>query len=295
MSTASHPLGDYLRARRELVTPEHAGIPATGVRRVPGLRREEVAMLAGISADYYLRLEQGRDRHPSAQVLESLARVLQLDDDATAYLLGLATDKPRRARRSPRKETVPAGIRKLVTTLPLPAFVEGRYFDVLAANTLATALSPRLAVGANRLRDVFLDPGERALYPNWEEATESLVAGFRESVGTDTDDARFIELVGELSLVSPRFRELWARHDVRTRHGVPMRIDHPLIGELGLNREKLAIGGTAGLMLVIYHPDAGSEHAEKLALLASMAATPHRDAGSGDARTQPNRITTVRP
>jgi transcriptional regulator with XRE-family HTH domain len=111
---------------------------------VPGLRREEVAMLAGISADYYLRLEQGRDRNPSVQVLESLARVLHLDDDAAAYLLGLGTDKPRRSRRRPRKENVPTGIAKLVATLPLPAFVAGRYFDVLAANALlaSAALTP---------------------------------------------------------------------------------------------------------------------------------------------------------
>ena len=109
-------------------------------------------MLAGISADYYLRLEQGRDRHPSAQVLESIARVLQLDDGTTTYLLGLAADRPRRARRRPRKETVPLGIAKLVTALTLPAFVEGRYLDVLAANPLAAALSPRLVPGSNGRR-----------------------------------------------------------------------------------------------------------------------------------------------
>ncbi|WP_037860393.1 helix-turn-helix domain-containing protein [Streptomyces sp. NRRL S-340] len=274
MSDEPNPLGEYLRARRELVTPEQAGIPVLGVRRVPGLRREEVAMLAGISADYYLRLEQGRDRNPSVQVLESLARVLLLDEDATAYLLGLGADRPRRSRRRPRKEKVPTGIAKLLATLPLPAFVEGRYFDVLAANALATALSPRLVAGGNRLRDVFLDPAEQELYPDWTEATQGLVAGFRESVGTDTDDPRFIELVGELSLASPRFRQLWARHDVRAREGAPMRIDHPQVGNLQLNREKLGIGGTAGQMLVVYHPDAGSGNADKLALLAAAALAP---------------------
>jgi transcriptional regulator with XRE-family HTH domain len=280
MSDEPSPLGDYLRARRELVSPEQAGLPVLGLRRVPGLRREEVAMLAGISADYYLRLEQGRDRNPSAQVLESLARVLHLDDDATAYLLGLGADKPRRSRRRPRRESVPTGIAKLVALLPLPAFVEGRYFDVLAANALATALSPRLVVGGNRLRDVFLDPAERELYRGWDEDTERLVAGFRESVGTDTDDPRFIELVGEVSLASPRFRELWGRHDVRAREGAPMHIDHPQVGDLRLNREKLGIGGSAGLMLVVYHPDVGTDAADKLALLASAAMTP------GTARTR---------
>jgi transcriptional regulator with XRE-family HTH domain len=270
MSNEPNLLGDYLRARRELVRPEQAGIPSLGRRRVTGLRREEVAMLAGISADYYLRLEQGRDRNPSVQVLESIARVLQLDDDTTAYLLGLAAEKPRRARRRPRKESVPASINALVASLALPAFVEGRYFDVLSANPLATALSPRLTSGANRLRDLFLDPEEKALYePYWNEATAAQIAGFRQSVGTDTDDPRFIELVGELSLSSPRFRQLWARHDVAERKGAPTRIAHPQVGELHLNREKLTIGGTDGMLLVIYHPDPGSEGAEKLALLAS--------------------------
>lgn len=263
-------LGEFLRARRELVTPDQAGIPVLGLRRVPGLRREEVAMLAGISADYYLRLEQGRDRNPSTQILESIARVLLLDEATTAYLLGLVVGTPRRARRA-RKETVPIGILKLVARLPLPAFVEGQYLDVLAANGLAAALSPRLHVGANRLRDVFLDPAERDLFPDWERATEGLVAGFRQSVGTTTDDPRFIELVGELSLASDRFRQLWARHDVGPRQGVSMSFDHPQVGELRLNREKLLVGGTDNIMLVVYHPDVGSDAEEKLALLASAA------------------------
>ncbi|MFF0771596.1 helix-turn-helix domain-containing protein [Nonomuraea wenchangensis] len=274
MSGESNLLGDYVRARRELVTPEQAGIPSVGVRRVPGLRREEVAMLAGISADYYLRLEQGRDRNPSAQVLESLARVLRLDDDATAYLLRLGTGDPRRRRRRPRKESVPAGVAKLVATLALPAYVEGRAFDVLAANAQATALSPRLVAGRNRLRDVFLDPAEQALYPDWEDAAQGMVAGFRKSVGTDIDDPRFVELVGELSLASPLFSRLWARHDVNTCEGTPKRLDHPQVGELWLNRERLGVSGAAGQTLVVLHPDLGTGSAEKLALLASVAPIP---------------------
>jgi len=270
MTDESNLLGEYLRARRELVSPDQAGIPVIGTRRVAGLRREEVAMLAGISADYYLRLEQGRDRNPSQQVLESLARVLQLNDVMTSYLMSLAAEKPRRARRV-RREAVPLGVAKLVAALPFPAFVEGRYFDVLAANSLASAISPRWSVGGNRLRDVFLDPAERALFPEWERATEYLVAGFRQSVGTDTDDPRFIELVGEHSLASDRFRQLWARHDVGTRQGVAMVFEHPLVGDLHLNREKLLVGGTDNIMLVIYHPDAGTEAADKLTLLASAA------------------------
>ncbi|MFC5831301.1 helix-turn-helix domain-containing protein [Nonomuraea insulae] len=277
MRDESNLLGDYVRARRELVTPEQVGIPVLGIRRVPGLRREEVAMLAGISADYYLRLEQGRDRNPSAQVLESLARVLRLDDDATAYLLRLGAGKPRPRRRRARKESVPPGIAKLVATLPLPAYVEGRYFDVLAANALATALSPRLVAGANRLRDLFLDPAEQALYPDWESAGLGMVAGFRESVGTDTDDPRFIELVGELSLASPRFSRFWARHDVEACEGAPKHIDHPQLGGLLLNRERLDVSGTTGQKLVIYHPDPGTDNADKLALLASAMRTPPGD------------------
>ncbi|MGW4527140.1 helix-turn-helix domain-containing protein [Amycolatopsis sp. NPDC004378] len=272
--TGENLLGDHLRARRELLTPEQAGIPAAGLRRVPGLRREEVAMLAGISADYYLRLEQGRDRNPSRQVLESLARVLQLDDDTTAYLLGLADPPPRRRRRRRRRETVPPGTVKFLAAVGLPAFVEGRYLDVLAANPLAAALSPRLVAGGNRLRDVFLDPAEKALFPDWERATRGLVAGFRQAVGTDTGDPRFIELVGELSLASPRFRELWARHDVANRRGATVRFDHPQVGELVLNREKLLLSDAPGLVLAVYHPDPGTDAADKLALLGSAALAP---------------------
>ncbi|MEV5954464.1 helix-turn-helix transcriptional regulator [Streptomyces sp. NPDC051987] len=273
MTDEPNPLGAYVRARRELVTPEQAGIPAVGVRRVPGLRREEVAMLAGISADYYLRLEQGRDRNPSVQVLESLARVLRLDEDATAYLLRLGAARPRQRRRRARRETVPPGTAQLVAALALPALVEGRYFDILAVNALATALSPRFSVGANRLRDIFLDPAEQALHPGWEEAGAGMVAGFRGSVGTDTDDPRVIDLVGELSLASPHFSRLWARHDVASCDGAAKVIDHPRLGRLRLNRERLAVSGTAGQTLVVYHPDPGSDSAEKLALLAATLPT----------------------
>jgi transcriptional regulator with XRE-family HTH domain len=286
-------LGDYLRARRELVQPDSVGLPVSGVRRVAGLRREEVAMLAGISSDYYLRLEQGRDRNPSIQVLEALARVLGLDQAATDYLLGLAAPRPRHRRRRPRRETMPTGIRQLLGVLGQPAFVEGRYFDVLAANSLARALSPSLQAGQNRLRAVFLDPAEKALYPDWDHATARLVAGFRESVGSDADDPGFVQLVGELSLSSERFRRLWARHDVQSREGMPTRIHHPQVGDLTLSREKLAIGGAEGQLLVVYHAQPGTNSAEKLALLASLAsptATVARDAIPGHpAMPRPDR------
>nr|WP_237418269.1 helix-turn-helix transcriptional regulator [Actinomadura rayongensis] len=259
-----------MRARRERVRPESVGLPAHGTRRVAGLRREEVALLAGISADYYLRLEQGRDRNPSVQVLEALARVLLLDPAATDHLLTLAA--PRAARRRPRRETVPASVRQLLDALGLPAFVEGRYFDVLASNSLARALSPSFREGENRLRSLFLDPAERAMYPAWDEASAGIVAAFRESVGRDADDPRFVQLVGELSLGSERFRTLWARHDVKRREGSALVLRHPQVGELALHREKLAVGGTDGQLLAIYHARAGTDSADKLALLGSLAA-----------------------
>ena len=161
----------------------------------------------------------------------------------------------------------------LVTGLAEPAFVEGRYLDVLTANPPAAALSPRLVVGGNRLRDVFLDAAEQDLYPDWESTTEWLVAGFRQSVGTDTDDQRFIELVGELSLASPRFQALWARHDVRTREGAQIRLQHPQVGELRLRCEKLAISGASGQTLVVYHAEPGTSDSEKLQLLTALDRT----------------------
>ncbi|MBN6040260.1 helix-turn-helix domain-containing protein [Amycolatopsis sp. 195334CR] len=269
MTDQSNGLGEYLRARRGLVTPEQAGLADLGRRRVPGLRREEVAMLAGISADYYLRLERGRDRNPSVQVLESLARVLRLDDEHLAHLLSLGAEKPRRRRAGPRTETVPGGTAQLLRTLPHPAFVEGRYFDILAANALATALSPRLSPGHNQLLDVFLDRAEQDLHLDWDGTTKCYAASLRRSA--DPDDRRFIELIDELSLLSPRFRTLWNRHDVRTQRGGVVPVDHPRLGELRLHRERLAISGTDGLTLVVYHADAGSPDAEKLGLLGSPA------------------------
>lgn len=269
MDESTNAIGTFLRARRDLVRPEQAGIPDDGARRVPGLRREEVAMLAGISADYYLRLERGRDRNPSPQVLESIARVLHLDDDHFTHLLTLVAEVPRQRRRRPRKQSPPPGALKLLASLAQPAFIENQYFDVLASNSLARAVDPRLAVGRNQLRDMFLDPAGQALYPEWASATECLVANLRQVVGNDVDDPRFIELTGELTLASPRFRQLWARHEVRGQTGGVMRFDHPQVGELALNRERMSIAGANGLMLVLFHPDAASSDADKLALLAS--------------------------
>ena len=195
-----------------------------------------------------------------------------LDATATQYLLSLSAARPT-ARKRPPREVVPAGIRQLLDAVGLPAFVESRMFDVLAANRLATALSPSIRPGENRLRSVFLDPAERDLVPDWEQATGSIVASFRASLGTDTDDPRIAQLVGELSLASERFRQLWARHDVKPLAGAPTRMRHPQVGMLELRREKLAIGGSGGQLLVIYHAEPGSDSAGALALLGSLAAT----------------------
>jgi transcriptional regulator with XRE-family HTH domain len=263
-----HPLGEYLRARRGLVTPEQAGLPGGGSRRVPGLRREEVAMLAGISADYYLRLERGRDTHPSPQVLDALARVLRLDDVERDYLHGLGSPRPT-AKPRRRAETVPARLHELLAAIGVPAFVEGRAYDVLASNDLAVAFNPRLRPGENRLRSMVLDPEEQAFHRNWSAGAGAFIATFRESIKDDVDDPRVVELVGELSLASGRFREVWARHDVRALEGGTTAVDHPLLGELHYHREKLPV---SGLTLVVYYP-AGAEAAEKFALLGSVAAS----------------------
>ena len=225
-------------------------------------------MLAGISADYYLRLERGRDTHPSAQVLDALARVLRLDDVEREYLHHLG-DPPQRphARRRPA-ERVPARLRHLLDSVGVPAFVEGRAFDVLAANALATALSPRLRPGENRLRSLLLDPEEQAFQQDWAASSAGFVAALRDTIGDDVDDPRFVELVGELSLTSGRFRELWARHDVHRLEGGTTAVNHPVLGELQLFRDKLPVGD---VLLVLYYAEPGSESAEKLSLLGSLA------------------------
>jgi transcriptional regulator with XRE-family HTH domain len=264
-------LGDYLRARREQVQPADVGIRSIGVRRVPGLRREEVAMLAGISSDYYLRLEQGRDRNPSAQVLEALAGVLRLDADARSYLLGLA--QPARPRS--RSEQVSESIVELINGWPNnPAYVQNKYTDVLAVNTLCAALSPNYRVGVNLLTAVLLDPRERDLRRDWDDLSEEGVAVLRSELGPNVDDPRLKELVGDLSVRSERFRQLWARHEVRPRRGRLSQLTHPEVGELELRSDKLTIGGTDNVTLVVFHAVPGSRDEESLALLGSLIAAP---------------------
>lgn len=224
-------------------------------------------MLAGISAEYYLRLEQGRDRTPSAQVVEALARVLRLDAEGAAYLSELARPKIRRRRQAPA-ERVPDGIAMLLGTLNVPAFVVNRYRDVLAANALAVELSPLMRPGTNRLVVLFTDPVARLYHPDLDDNIGNVVAQLRAEMGADTDDPRLQSLIGELSLKSERFRKLWARHDIHRGGSDTGVIRHPRVGEMRLRREKLAVIGGDGLQLVVYHAEPGSPDADALALLA---------------------------
>jgi transcriptional regulator with XRE-family HTH domain len=272
---SGNALGEYLRARRELVSPVSAGIAHIGRRRVPGLRRDELSLLAGVSTDYYVRLEQGRDRNPSPQVLDALARALQLDDEATAHLHTLAGPERRLRRSGQRPERVSPSIQQLIAGWHgTPAFVQGRRLDVLAANPLATALSPQFTPGVNLLRAAFLDPAVRTLYgDHWESLAHSTIAGVRALLGPEVDDPVLNELVGELSVRSDHFRTLWARHDIRARiSGGTRHMHHPEVGELELHYENLQIAGTDGQTLIIYHADPGSRTAQALALLATLTA-----------------------
>jgi transcriptional regulator with XRE-family HTH domain len=268
----SNPLGEFLRARRELVRPEDVGLRRVGLRRVPGLRREEVAMLAGISSDYYLRLEQGRDRHPSVQVLDALAEVLQLDADATEYLIELTRERPRaQTKARPKRTRVPASILQLIDGWPSnPAYVQNTFTDVLAVNSLMAAISPSYAPGTNLLRAVFLDPHEQELRRDWDEAVAEGVASLRAHAGPDVDDPRLVELVGELSVKSEVFRRLWGQHAVRPKRGRVSRLHHPLVGDLELTSTKLVVSGADDLILVIFHAEPGSRSAELLGILGSL-------------------------
>jgi transcriptional regulator with XRE-family HTH domain len=258
-------LGEYLRARREQVRPEDVGLTSGARRRVSGLRREELAMLAGISADYYLRLEQGRDTHPSAQVVDSLARALQLDIKGTEYLHGLAGLTGDR-RREPLARKAAHDLDQLIDQIPLPAIVANRYQDVLAANTVARALSPGFAPGENFLRWRLLERAAREFFVDWDEATEVAVNGLREAAGADLEDPRLCDLIDELSATSDRFRELWARADVGYRTGI-LHLRHPEVGELHLSRKRLAVPDSDGQQLLIYYPEPGSDSAKAIAAL----------------------------
>ncbi len=274
MAANGNALGDYLRARRGQVRPEDVGLIPGARRRVQGLRREELATRAGISADYYLRLEQGRDKHPSAQILDALARALQLDVKATEYLHQLASPTSGR-RESATVETAADGSAELIEQFAMPAIVASGCLDVLAANSIAHALSPGFAPGQNFLRWRLLEPAARDLYVDWDESTDVIVSGLREAAVSDPDDPRLRLLITELSSVSERFRELWARADVGYRVGV-IHMRHPKVGDLYLHRNRFNIPHSGGQHLLIYRAEPGSESAAALdALRALVSAAPN--------------------
>jgi transcriptional regulator with XRE-family HTH domain len=270
-----NPIGEYLRARRELTLPDDVPLLAAAHerRRVPGLRREEVALLAGVSIDYYVRLEQGRDRHPSSQVLDALGRALGLDEDATAHLHRLAAAPARKRRESARPESVRPEILQLLAGWDrTPAYVHDRYMDVLASNPLVAAIFPWLVEGENVVRSAFLDPRFADFLGRREEVTEAAAAMLRALVGPDVDDPRLNELVGELSVRSERFRQLWPRHDVQPKRVGVAYVDHPQVGYLELSYEKLTIPQSDCQTLTIYHAAPDSPTARSLLLLATAMA-----------------------
>ncbi len=270
---ATTPLGDYLRARRAQVTPDAAGVPTYGVRRVPGLRREEVAMLARMSVDYYVRLEQGREQSPSAQVLEALSDALRLDDDARLHLYRIAGLTP-----SPRRPTAPERVdpelRRLMDMWPdNPAIVLGHAYDVIAGNQLAFALFDGFKQGPNLLLKVFLDPDARSFYPDWELVAANTVAGFRLLQGATPHDPRICEVLETVSSRSPEFARMWERHDARGKRLENKRFHHPQVGALTLRMHSFDVRSAPGQELVVYHAEPGSRSAEALALLGTLAAT----------------------
>lgn len=263
----ANALGDYLRARREQTRPADVGLVATARRRVAGLRREELATLAGISSDYYVRLEQGRDTHPSAQVLDALAKALRLDAAATVHLRLLA-GLTGGATPEVHLDAVAPDLELLIDQFPMPTIVANRYQDVLAANPIARALSPGFMPGENFLRWRLLAPAARELYVDWDEVTEVAVSGLREVAGSGVDDPRLRGLIDDLSATSNRFRELWARADVGYRTGI-IHMRHPAVGDLHLNRHRLDVPHSGGQHLLIFRAQPGSESAQALdALLA---------------------------
>jgi transcriptional regulator with XRE-family HTH domain len=269
VAVESNALGEYLRARRGQVRPEDVGLVAGARRRVRGLRREELATLAGISSEYYLRLEQGRDKNPSAQILDALARALRLDLKATEYLHQLASSAGGR-RDHESAEVAADGTDELIEQFAMPAIVASRCQDVLAANSIARALSPGFVPGQNFLRWRLLEPAARDFFVDWDDATDVAVSGLREAAGSDPQDPRLRSVIDELSAASERFRELWARADVGYRVGV-IHMRHPKVGDLYLHRNRFNIPHSGGQHLLTYRAEPGSVSAAALDALRALA------------------------
>ncbi|MFI9328301.1 helix-turn-helix domain-containing protein [Kitasatospora sp. NPDC052868] len=274
-------VGDFLRSRRARIQPEEVGLPVHGRRRVQGLRREEVAQLAGVSVDYYIRLEQGRGSSASDAVLDAVARVLRLDEVEAAHLRALARP-PRAAAPARGHQAVREGTRLLLDLMPgVPAFVLGRRMDVLAWNALGDAVNGFSALPpgqCNAARTAFLDPAARDFYPQWEAVAVETVAYLRLDAGRYPEDSRLSALIGELAVRSEEFRRLWADQQVRQKtHGGKL-IHHPVVGELDFGYETLAVNGSPDQLLVAYTAPPGSATAQRLALLASWSASGARTA-----------------
>jgi transcriptional regulator with XRE-family HTH domain len=284
---------DFLAGRRARITPEQAGLlPGGGRRRVPGLRREEVAVLAGVSTDWYTRLEKGHIAGVSEDVLEAVARALQLDEAERTHLFDLArAARPSRAPRRPSKAPVPPRVQWMLDSMTgSAAFVANGRLDILATNTLGWALhspmfdDPRRP--ANFARFQFLDPRARDYYSDWESAANVTVALLRTEAGRDPHDRELRELVGELSTVSGEFRTRWAAHEVRIHHNGAKQFRHPVVGPLGLSYHTLDLPTEdhADLRLTIYTAEPGSPSEDALKLLASWGATSgqHRTGSTAD-------------
>jgi len=271
---------DFLLTRRNRITPDQAGLPAFGGnRRVPGLRREEVALLAGVSVDYYTRLERGDLSGASDGVLSALTRALQLDDAEAAHLRDLArTASASPVARRPRKRTeaIRPSIQRLLDAITdAPAIIRNNYFDYVAANRLGRALySPVFTDPApNSARFAFLNPASQEFYVEWDKNTQELVATMRGEAGRNPYDKRLTDLVGELSTRSERFRTLWAAHNVRYHRAGVKKLHHPVVGVLELSYEAFDLPADPGLSLSTYTAEPGTPSADALALLASWAAT----------------------
>jgi len=272
---------EFLVSRRAKITPERAGIPTAGQRRVPGLRRSEVAALAGMSVEYYAKLERGSLAGVSASVLDAIARALQLDEAERAHLLRLAHEADGSAaivRRSrPKHWTVRPSLQWTLDSITAPAIVVNNRLDLLAANHLGRAMHSDLYTNRggppNFARFTFLDDAARRFYPGWDVAADMTVANLRTAAGKDPHDKGLHDLVGELCTRSDDFRRRWGAHNVRT-HGTGIKhFHHRIVGDLSLAYESLDLRAEPDLVLTIYtaEPDSSSAHA--LTLLASWAAT----------------------
>lgn len=268
---ATGELGDYLRARRAQVTPQDVELPSYGQRRVAGLRREEVALLAGLSVDYYTRLEQGRERRPSPAVVDALAAALRLPEDGRQHLFRLAGLSPRQLSASNTR--VDPALLQLMSMWPHnPALVYSRAYDVLAANAIADAMFGQWAHSKNLMHVVFTEPDARSFYADWPTVARDAVAGFRHGYGQAPGDPRIRAVLAELLEASPDFADLWTRHDARGKTAQAKRFRHPEVGEMTLTMQTFDVRSSPGQELVVYHAEPGSQSSDALSLLGALAA-----------------------